>query len=232
MDERIIGMIRVLIVDDQELVCDGLQTILEGEFEIVGMAHNGAEALEKTAQLKPDVVLMDLKMPIMNGITATRLITEQFPAVKVLALTTFDADEWVYDAIRAGASSYLLKDSRREEIIKAVSGTAQGKAHIDPAVAHKLLTLVRQRPTTNTTLLRNLTSREIDLFLLIGQGLSNAEIAQQLNFSEGTIRNYVSALLDKLDVNDRTQAVALAWRHGLVTADDNLHRTDGKDHRG
>jgi DNA-binding NarL/FixJ family response regulator len=212
-------MIRVLICDDQDVVLEGLQTILRSapEIQVVGVAHDGAEALEKITQVQPEVVLMDLKMPGMNGIQATRQIRDQFPAVHVLVLTTYDADEWVFDAIRSGASGYLLKDTPRQELIAAVKGTASGKSHIDPNVAGKLLNRISHTaPAPESTIMDKLNERELAILKLLARGFSNGDIAQRLYLSEGTIKNYVSSILDKLGVSDRTQAAVIALRYGLA----------------
>ncbi len=213
-------MIRVLICDDQWIVCEGLEAILasEPDIEVVGVAHDGAEAVERVAFTAPDVVLMDLRMPVMNGIHATREIVQRHPQVKVLVLTTYDADEWVLDAIRSGAAGYLLKGSPREELVAAIRGTAAGATHIDPSVAGKLFAEIARRPATPTpsVALPALTERETDVLKLIARGLSNDEIASTLFLSRGTVRNYVSAILSKLGVADRTQAAVLALRYGLV----------------
>jgi NarL family two-component system response regulator LiaR len=216
-------MIRVLICDDQDIVRQGLEAILStvSSIEVVGLAQDGAEALELTPKAKPDVVLMDLKMPGMNGIVATQRIRDQFPEVKVLVLTTYDADEWVFDAIRSGASGYLLKDTPREDLVRAIEGTASGETHIDPAVAGKLLAhAARSAPAPDTKIVEDLTDREVDVLKLLARGLTNADIAERLFLSEGTVRNYVSAILAKLDVADRTQAAVLALRYGLVPPND------------
>jgi DNA-binding NarL/FixJ family response regulator len=212
-------MIRVLICDDQDVVLEGLQTILKSasELEVVGVAHDGSEALEKIPQVHPDVVLMDLKMPGMNGIQATRQISDQFPDIHVLVLTTYDADEWVFDAIRSGASGYLLKDTPRQELIAAVRGTASGKSHIDPNVAGKLLSHISHTaPAPESTITDKLNERELAVLKLLARGLSNGDIAQRLFLSEGTIKNYVSSILDKLGASDRTQAAVIAMRYGLA----------------
>lgn len=212
-------MIRVLICDDQDIVCQGLRVILNSptDIEVVGIAHDGAEALEQIAQTQPDLVLMDLKMPGVNGIQATRQIKEQYPAVQVLVLTTYDADDWVFDAIRSGAAGYLLKDTPAEQLVAAVRGTAAGKTHIDPDVAGKLFAQIAQHtPTTDTTIAADLSNRERDVLRLLARGLGNPDIAQRLHLSEGTVRNYVSAIFTKLGVTDRTQAAVLALRYGLV----------------
>ncbi len=212
-------MIRVLLCDDQAIVTEGLRVILRQarDIEVVGVAENGADAIEQVARHRPDVVLMDLRMPIMNGIQATAHIRQEHPATRVLVLTTYDDDGWVFDAIRAGAAGYLLKDAPREQLIAAIRGTAAGGTHVDPKVAGKLFQFVAQ-PTsaTSTTLDVDLNAREREILALIAEGLSNAEIADRLFLSKGTVQNYVSALFVKLDVTDRTQAAILALRYGLV----------------
>ncbi len=216
-------MIRVLICDDQDVVCDGLNAILSTDLElnVVGMAANGVEALESLAHARPDVVLMDLKMPIMNGVQATRRIRQQYPDVKVLVLTTYDADEWVFDAIRSGACGYLLKDTPRPALIAAVKNVAWGKTPVDPAVAGKLFAQIAEAgPRPDTALAEALSDREKDVLGWLARGLSNAEIAARLYLSEGTVRNYVSAIFSKLDVADRTQAAVLAIRCGLAARDE------------
>ncbi len=214
-------MIRVVICDDQAVVSEGLKVILSASrsIEVVGVGSDGSEAVDLVEKYHPDVVLMDLKMPVMNGIQATRTIRDRFPETRVLVLTTYDADEWVFDAIRSGASGYLLKDTPREALIAAVEGTAQGKTHVDPAVAGKLFAQVMQTaPPPGTSAFNGLSGRELEVLRLLARGFNNAEIARQLSLSEGTVRNYVSAILDKLGVEDRTQAAVLALRHGLVDA--------------
>lgn len=216
-------MIRVLICDDQDVVREGLRVILDTApgIEVVGAARDGAEALDLVPQTQPDVVLMDLKMPGMNGVQATRVIRERFPAVCVLVLTTYDADEWVFDAIRSGAAGYLLKDTPRRGLIEAIKGTAAGKTHVDPAVAGRLFAQVsRVAASPRTAVAADLSPRELEVLRLLARGLNNADIAQRLYLSEGTVRNYVSAILAKLDVSDRTQAAVLALRHGLVDMGD------------
>ena len=212
-------MIRILICDDQVVVCEGLRAILStvSEMEVLGMVPDGAAAVEAVGKLHPDVVLMDLKMPIMNGIQATRIIHEKYPEVRVLVLTTYDADEWVFDAIRSGAAGYLLKDSPRETLVDAIKGTHAGQTHVDPNVAGKLFSRIAlTTPQPDTMLIDALSEREVDVLRLLGQGLSNGEIAQRLYLSEGTVRNYVSSLFTKLNVADRTQAALIALRYGLV----------------
>jgi NarL family two-component system response regulator LiaR len=216
-------LIRVLICDDQDVVREGLQAILSTApgIEVVGAARDGAEAIGLAAETHPDVVLMDLKMPGVNGIHATRAIRDHHPDVRVLVLTTYDADEWVFDAIRAGASGYLLKDTPREDLIKAIERAAAGDTPVDPAVAGRLFAHVaRGASPPDTTVFNELSDRELDVLRLLARGLCNADIAARLYLSEGTVRNYVSAILAKLDVADRTQAAVLALRHGLVDLGD------------
>jgi len=212
-------MIRVLICDDQDIVCEGLATILSGEedIEVVGTVYNGAEALEAIPSLKPDIVLMDLKMPVMNGILATQNITRRHSDIRVLVLTTYEDDEWLFDAIRSGASGYLLKDTPRVDLIEAIRGTVAGDSFVDPTITGKLLATIARTPRQDpipTTI--QLSGRETEVLTLIARGYSNAEIAETLFLSEGTIRNYVSGVLQKLGVSDRTQAVITALRYGLV----------------
>ncbi|MFQ5555301.1 MAG: response regulator [Acidimicrobiia bacterium] len=212
-------MTRIMIVDDQEVVREGLRAILGTVpgLEVVGTASNGAEALTLVGTVDPDVVLMDLNMPIMNGVEATRALAAAHPEVGVLVLTTYDAEEWVLDAVRAGASGYLLKDAPREKLVDAIRGTAAGKTHVDPSVAGNLFARVAlAEKSEESTVADALTERELDVLRLLGKGLSNASIAEQLFLSEGTVRNYVSAVLSKLHLEDRTQAAVLAVRHGIA----------------
>jgi DNA-binding NarL/FixJ family response regulator len=211
-------MVRVLICDDQWIVCEGLEAILEAdaEIEVVGLASDGAEAVEAVRDLHPDVVLMDLKMPVMNGVEATRRIKMHQPDVKVLVLTTY-GDEWVLDAVQAGADGYLLKGTPRARLVVAVKETAEGQTHLDPKIAGQLLQHVTQpsESAEASRALADLSDRELEVLRLLAHGLSNIDIAQRLSLSHGTVRNYVSAILTKLDVADRTQAALLALRHGL-----------------
>lgn len=211
-------MMRILICDDQQITSDGLELMLnlESDMEVVGIAPNGADAVEMATKLQPDIVLMDLNMPIMNGTEATRHIHQLFPDMAILVLTTYDDDEWVFDAIRAGANGYLLKDTPRVDLINAVRGTAQGKSFIDPEVAGKLLNQVAgQMAQPDSTLWQKLSPRELEILGLIAQGMTNQSIAKQLFLSDGTVRNYVSSIFAKLGVTERTQAAVIAVRHGL-----------------
>ncbi|MBP6209921.1 MAG: response regulator transcription factor [Anaerolineales bacterium] len=209
---------KILLCDDQAVIRDGLEMLLnlEKDFQVIGAAQDGAEAVELAAQKQPDLILMDLKMPIMNGIEATREIHTKFPNIKILVLTTYDDDEWVFDAIRAGAAGYLLKDTPRQKIVEAIRGTVEGKSFLDPAIAGKLLNQVASKQTQPTSILTGkLTERELDVLRLIAKGINNSDIAVQLHLSEGTVRNHVSAILEKLGVSDRTQAAVIAIQHGL-----------------
>jgi DNA-binding NarL/FixJ family response regulator len=209
---------KVIICDDQAIVRDGLEMLLklEPDIEVVGIAEEGATAVEMVAQGAPDLVLMDLKMPIMNGVEATRQIRTKHPEVKVLVLTTYDDDEWVLDAIQAGASGYLLKDTPRDEVVKAIRGTVAGKTYVDPSVAGKVLHQASSHQTQPATLITSkLTDKEIEILSLLAKGLNNADIASRMCLSEGTVRNHVSAIMAKLGVSDRTQAAIIAIQHGL-----------------
>jgi DNA-binding NarL/FixJ family response regulator len=215
-------MIRVLICDDQMIARQGLQVILstDPEIEIVDTASHGEEAIRRVEKHRPDLVMMDLKMPVMNGVQATVEIKRRFPETQVLVLTTYDADEWVLDAIRNGANGYLLKDTPSEQLIQAVHDTMSGKTHISPAVAGTVFSQVAQAPVQKVvkpeTAFPELTERELKVLKLLTRGLSNREISKEIHLSEGTVRNYVSNILFKLDVQDRTKAAVMAIRHGLV----------------
>jgi DNA-binding NarL/FixJ family response regulator len=212
-------MIRILVCDDQAIIRDGLALMLnlERDMQVVGMAEDGHDAMVLMEQHTPDLVLMDLKMPGVNGVEATRQIRRQHPTTKILVLTTYDDDSWIFDAIRAGANGYLLKDTPREQLIAAIRGTIAGKAYVDPDIASKLLLRVASNQSQPATQITNkLTEREIDVLRLIAQGLSNSDIAKRIYLSEGTVRNHVSAILTKLNLADRTQAAVLAIQHGLA----------------
>jgi len=217
-------MIRVMICDDQEIVREGLRTILDADDEIqVSATAEDGEALFRMIEDEgaPDLVLMDLKMPVMNGIQATRQLRTSYPGTKVLVLTTYDDDQWVVDAIRAGASGYLLKDTPRIDLIDAVKGTLAGQSFVDPSVAGKLLAMASgtmPRPTASSA--PQIRPREKQILILIARGLSNADIASELFLSEGTVRNYASALFNRIGVTDRTQAAIAALRYGIISLDD------------
>lgn len=214
-------MIRVLICDDQTVVREGLAAILgtDPEIEVVGLASNGREALDLIEESQPDIVLMDLKMPVMNGVQTTQHLRRTYPELHVLVLTTYADDQWVLDAVRAGASGYLLKDTRRDALIDAVKGTVEGKTYLDPVIAGKLTQQVASGPTPVRPVephLDSFTEREREVLSLLAQGHSNPEIANRLHLARGTVRNYVSGILQKLGVSDRTQAAIVAVQRGLV----------------
>jgi NarL family two-component system response regulator LiaR len=209
---------KVVICDDQAIVRQGLAMLLrlEPEIEVVGLAADGAAALALVEQTRPDLVLMDLMMPVMNGIQATQEIRDRFPATAVLILTTYDADEWVFDALRAGAVGYMLKDATREAVVAAVKGTVSGKTFLDPSVAGKVVARATGNPGVIASVrLRDLSERELAVLRLLGRGRTNTEIAERLHLADGTVRNLVSSLLSKLEVADRTQAALLAVQYGV-----------------
>ena len=213
----------VLIVDDQALVRAGFRMILEAEedMEVVGEAANGREAIAEARRARPDVILMDVRMPEMDGIEATRrLLDSEVSASKVVMLTTFDMDEYVYDALRAGASGFLLKDVPPEQLVDGIRAVASGDALLAPSVTRRVIEeFVRRPPTSVRTLppeLGDLTPRELEVLKLIARGHSNAEIATELFVSETTVKTHVAHVLMKLTLRDRVQAVVLAYESGLV----------------
>jgi DNA-binding NarL/FixJ family response regulator len=228
--------ISVLLVDDQELIRDGLTIILNAEpgIEVVGAAADGREGVHLARKLRPRVILMDVRMPHMNGIEATRQIKAAHPDTPVIILSTYSDDELVFEGIRAGASGYLLKDIGRKQLARAVRGAARGEAQIDPSIAGKVLAEFRRmanathrkvvgpgRPghteeTAELPPMEPLTPREETILRLLTEGLTNAGIGARLHLSEGTIKNHVSEILSKLHANDRTHAVVLAIRRGLL----------------
>jgi DNA-binding NarL/FixJ family response regulator len=211
-------MIKVMICDDQAIIREGLEMLLrlEKDIQVVGLAQDGVEAVELASASLPDLVLMDLKMPGVNGVEATRRIRAQHPGIKVLVLTTYDDDAWIFDAIRVGACGYLLKDTPREKVVEAIRGTVAGKTFLDPAIAGKVLGQVAsEQVKPSSTITDKLTEREEAVLRLLARGFNNVEISSRLHLSEGTVRNHVSAIFAKLDVSDRTQAAIIAIRHGL-----------------
>jgi DNA-binding NarL/FixJ family response regulator len=211
--------VRVLVVDDQELVRAGFRMILERNgIDVVGEAADGVDAVRLAAELDPDVVLMDVRMPRMDGIEATRQIVARRPVTRVVALTTFDLDEYVYEAVRAGASGFLLKDIPPSDLAHAVGVVARGDALLAPALTRRLLDryVARPLPGTRPDLLAAATERETDVLRLVAHGRSNAEIAAELFLSEATVKTYVSRLLTKLGLRDRVQLTVLAYQCGLV----------------
>ncbi|HEV8559638.1 MAG TPA: response regulator transcription factor [Actinophytocola sp.] len=214
--------IRVLVADDQVLVRTGLRTILEdaGGFDVVGEAADGMEAVGKAASLRPDVVLMDVRMPRMDGIAATRKIRAEPDAPRVLVLTTFDLDEYVYAGLRAGAGGFLLKDALAADLVSAIRAVVAGDAVVAPSATRRLVErFLDSTPETDRhrpQRLEVLTEREREVLTLLARGLSNAEIAGRLYLSEGTVKTHVSHVLGKLALRDRVQAVVLAYETGLV----------------
>jgi DNA-binding NarL/FixJ family response regulator len=215
--------VRVLLVDDQALIRAGFRMILDAEedIEVVGECADGAQAVSSTRRLKPHVVLMDIRMPEMDGIEATRRIVgdDGDERARVLMLTTFDLDEYVYDALRAGASGFLLKDAPADQLVEGIRIVAQGDALLAPSVTRRLIhEFSRSAPPKRETpkSLHELTPRELDVFRLIARGMSNAEIARELVVSETTVKTHVARVLMKLGVRDRVQAVVLAYESGVV----------------
>jgi DNA-binding NarL/FixJ family response regulator len=214
--------IRILVCDDQALVRSGFQMILEAQpdIEVVGEAEDGREAIVLANRLLPDVILMDVRMPTLDGVEATRRLVAQGTEARVLILTTFDLDEYVYDAIRAGASGFLLKDVRPAQLVEAIRVVAAGDALLAPSVTRRLLDrfaeVLPARDQGPPPQLASLTERELEVLRLVAEGLSNAEVAERLFLSETTVKTHVSSVLRKLDLRDRVQAVVLAYEAGLV----------------
>jgi DNA-binding NarL/FixJ family response regulator len=209
-------MIRLLLVDDQDIVRRGLKALLklEPDLEVVGEAEDGQRAIAQVQTLQPDVVLMDVRMPEVDGVAATQAICAQFPTVKVLVLTTFDDQEYVTRALQAGASGYLLKDTPLEELAQAIRFVQRGYTHIGPGLAQKAI--VQSPPSQSSPILASLTPREREIVQLIVQGASNREIAQTLFISEKTVRNHITSILGRLDLRDRTQLAILVCKTPLV----------------
>jgi DNA-binding NarL/FixJ family response regulator len=215
-------MIRLLLVDDQRLMRDGLRILLEleSDFEVVGEAENGAQALEAYRQLSPDLILMDIRMPVMDGVETTRRLRETDPNAKVIILTTFDDNEYVFEGLRAGALGYLLKDVSGDELADAIRKVAAGGSMIEPSVARKVVAefarLAPATPEAKEDLIEPLSDREIEILKLVSQGLTNKEIANKLFLAEGTVKNYVTSILQKINTRDRTQAAIRAREFGLL----------------
>ena len=214
--------IRVLVADDQSMVRAGFRMLLshDPEIEVVGEASNGNEAVDMAARFRPTVVLMDIRMPELDGLQATRRILAADKAARVLILTTFDLDEYVYEALRAGASGFVLKDDPPEQLLAAIRVVARGDALLSPAVTRrvieKFMRTPRPRPPRE---IDELTERELEVFRLIARGLSNAEIGEQLYISEATVKTHITHILQKLNLRDRVQAVVLAYETGLFDPD-------------
>lgn len=219
--------IRVLLVDDQSLIRMGFRMVLESadDIEVVGEAADGDTGMKMVKALKPDVVLMDVRMPNMNGIEATAEIVAAYPDVKVLILTTFDLDEYAFGALRAGASGFLLKDAKPEELIAAIRNVAHGDATISPRVTRRMLEMFApilpgeeesDAEDTDLSLLNSLTERETEVLKLIAEGYTNQEIAERLFISMTTVKTHVGNILEKIGAQNRVQAVIFAFQHGLV----------------
>ena len=214
-------MIRVVIADDQALVRTGFRVILDAEsdLEVVGEAGDGRETVELVESRRPDVVLMDIRMPNLDGIEATRRLMALAQPPRVLMLTTFDLDEYVYEALRAGASGFLLKDAGADELVHAVRVVAAGNALLSPSITRRLIADYARRPppSEQPATLGELTPRELEVLRLVARGLSNAEIARELVLGDATVKTHVARIFQKLDLHDRAQAVVLAYESGLVT---------------
>ncbi|RDI75563.1 CheY-like receiver domain-containing and HTH DNA-binding domain-containing response regulator [Gaiella occulta] len=217
-------MIRVLLADDQSLVRAGFRMILKAEpgIKVAGEADDGVEAVALARQLRPDVVLMDIRMPLLDGIEATRQVVVDETSPRVLVLTTFDLDEYVYGALRAGASGFLLKDAPEQQLVSAIRVIATGGSLFAPSVTRRLIEEFARRngPPLRPPTLETLTAREVDVLRLVARGSTNAEIAAELVVSEHTVKTHVAHLLRKLDLRDRTQAVVVAYESGLVRPGD------------
>jgi DNA-binding NarL/FixJ family response regulator len=209
--------IRLLIADDHPVVREGLISMIsrEPDFKVVAEANNGLEAVEKARQFKPDVILMDLRMPEMDGVEAIRQIAETEPDIKFIILTTFSDDEYIFRGIEAGARAYLLKDSPREELFKAIRAVYRGESLIQPVVASKVLSrfaeLSRQSQTPEV-----LTDREVEVLILVAKGSANKQIAEELHISNSTVKTHIASIFQKLGTNDRTEAVTMALRKGII----------------
>ena len=214
-------MINILIVDDQLIVRQGLKMIIGNmkDMNVIGEANNGIEAYEKCKWLQPDVILMDIKMPSVNGVEATKRIKQDFPRIKIIILTTFNDDEYIFEALKNGASGYLLKDAEPDKIEEAIIEVYKGGALIQPNIAQKVVTRIqewdKQKKKTDPKL-KLLTERELEILRLIGEGKNNEEIAAQLFISKGTVKNHISSILIKLDLRDRTQLAITALKNDLV----------------
>ncbi len=214
--------IRILLVDDQALFREGLHTLLSVQpgLEVVGEAGNGEEALRQALSLRPDVVLMDLQMPVLDGVAATRRLCESLPGCRVIVLTTFDDDEYVFEGLRASAAGYLLKDAPSAKLVEAIRAAARGESFLVPSVAAKVVAefarLANQAPAPAQALAEPLSEREREILRLVAAGSSNREIAAKLVIAEGTVENHVTNILSKLDCRDRTQAALRARELGLL----------------
>ncbi len=214
-------MIRLIITDDHPVIRDGIKTVLANnkEIELAGCAADGAELMKLLETKKADVILMDINMPVMDGVRASRLITAQDQRVGIIILTMYREDEYVFEAIKAGAQGYVVKDARAREVLKAIRAVHRGEALIDPATATKLLEEFRRLAEEQRKELFDLNEQKIEILRLVAQGASNKEIAEALHFSEQTIKNKLSIIFQKLHVNNRAEAAASAIREGLISTD-------------
>ena len=212
--------VKVLIVDDHTVVRDGLTAVLgrQRDFTVVGEASNGLQAVEWAREVQPDVILMDLRMPELDGVEAMRRIRAENPEVKFIVLTTYDSDEYIFDAIEAGAKGYLLKDASREELFQAVLAVHRGESLIQPGVAAKVLDRFAQltRQSAQATTFALLSEREVEVLRLMAGGAANKQIASELSISESTVKTHVANIFQKLDVNHRTEAVTQALQRGII----------------
>jgi DNA-binding NarL/FixJ family response regulator len=215
--------VRVLVADDQSMVRAGFRMLLSGEpdIDVVAEASNGLEAVDKAARFDPTVVLMDIRMPELDGLEATRRILAADDSARVLILTTFDLDEYVYEALRAGASGFVLKDDPPEQLLEAIRVVAGGDALLSPSITKRVIKQFTRIPRVEPPeQLEELTEREVDVFRLVARGLSNAEIGKELYISEATVKTHITHILQKLDLRDRVQAVVLAYETGLFDGDE------------
>lgn len=220
-------MIEILIVDDQEMIRQSLELMLNSKtgIKVIGTAVDGRDAIRKVQQKKPDVILMDIRMPGMDGIECLKIIKEFHTAIKVIILTTFDDDEYIYESLKYGANGFLLKGTKMEALVKAIEVVNQGGAMMDPNVSSKVMNLFAQMAkadySSNVRIsdYEDLNNNELKIVKSIGQGLSNKEISSSLNFTEGTVRNYISSILRKLDLRDRTQIAIFAIQSSLMIRD-------------
>jgi DNA-binding NarL/FixJ family response regulator len=208
-------MIRILLVDDQDLLRQGLASLLalEEDLAIVGEARNGHDAIEQATQLQPDVILMDVRMPVCDGVTATREIHQRFPWMRILVLTTFDDDEYIWQSLQAGALGYLLKSTPSGQLANAIRTLYQGHSQLGPGIASKVFAQINSQPVELPVTDRHFSDRETEILQLLGQGLNNKEIAQQLYLTEGTVKNHISRILAELGMRDRTQAALWAQKY-------------------
>lgn len=220
-------MIKITIADDQELLRQSLQIILGAveDFEVIDAVENGREVIRSVCSQKPDIILMDIRMPEIDGVTCTQLIKENYPDIKIIILTTFDDDEYVYNALKYGASGYLLKGVSTKELCEAIRKVHLGNEMLNPNIAMKVLRMFRQLAQNNMssgvekTIPKDISKTELKVIKQVGKGLSNKEISYELHLSEGTVRNYLSTILSKLDLRDRTQLAIWAVQMGVINDD-------------